>query len=225
MLNNIKINNNIEEEYVAEVIANKILEHLKKEESVLWLVPGGSAIKIAVLASRIISEEPHSNLVVSLTDERYGDVGHKDSNTKQLSDAGFSLPDAKIIPVLSNKSMEETSSDFTQSLERALKTSDYKIGFFGMGKDGHTAGILPNSEAVFADGLTCGYNTDTFKRITITFKAIEQLDEAVIYAVGEEKYPALKNLEGDLPLSEQPAQIYKKISKVTLFTDYNFNKK
>jgi len=53
---------------------------------VLWLVPGGSNIPIAVEAMDMIRKEMSGlslkYLTITLSDERYGSVGHKDSNWK-----------------------------------------------------------------------------------------------------------------------------------------------
>ena len=38
-----------------------------------------------------------------LTDERYGPVGHPDSNWSQLLQKGFDLPQAKLVPVLTGR--------------------------------------------------------------------------------------------------------------------------
>jgi 6-phosphogluconolactonase/glucosamine-6-phosphate isomerase/deaminase len=68
--------------------------------------------------------------------------------------------------------------------------------------------------------LVCGYDTPTFSRITITPKAIEKLDEAVVWMQGENKWNVLKDLEKDIDIKKQPAQILKKVPLLTIFTDY-----
>jgi 6-phosphogluconolactonase/glucosamine-6-phosphate isomerase/deaminase len=91
---------------------------------------------------------------------------------------------------------------------------------FGIGSDGHTAGILPRSSAVDEMRLAHGYDGGTFKRITMTRPAITQLDEAVIYTMGKDKWPVLDQLENDVAIDEQPAQILKQVPKVTIFNDH-----
>ena len=92
---------------------------------------------------------------------------------------------------------------------------------FGVGVVGHTAGILPDSEAVTIEDLVCSYDTTTFSRITITEKAILKFDEAVAFIKGEEKWGEVKNLlEEDIDVSKQPSQILKKVPLLTIFTDY-----
>lgn len=187
---------------------------------VLWLVPGGSSIVIAADVSRQLKPEDTNHLTISLTDERYGDVGHPDSNWQQLMNTGFQVGNAQVLPVLTGSDMGTTTTAYGKALQEAMSSADYRVGFFGMGADGHTAGILPNSPAVHDENFAASYDAGNFKRITMTPKAITYLDETVIYAVGEEKREALLNLNlENLPLETQPAQIHKQIQKCTIFND------
>jgi 6-phosphogluconolactonase/glucosamine-6-phosphate isomerase/deaminase len=203
---------------VTDYLSKALISHLDKGDAVLWLVPGGSAITIAVEVSKRLQGYDVSQLHVTLTDERYGEVGHPDSNWKQLTDAGFSLPGAQLHPVLTGTGRHETTVAFAEYLHARLQTTDFKIGLFGIGPDGHTAGILPNSPAAEGTGYAVDYEAN-FQRITMTFEAIRQLDEAVVYATGESKWPVLDALQTTLPLRDQPAQILKQV-KSTIFNDY-----
>ena len=155
-----------------------------------------------------------------LTDERYGSVGHRDSNWQQLLDKGFILPQAKLIPVLFGDDKKNTVEKFNQNLIKEFKKAEYKIGLFGVGVDGHTAGILPESEAILSLNLACGYDIPTFSRITITPKAKEKLDEVVVWAQGKDKWSVIKNLNKNSDIIKQPAQILKRVPLLTIFTDY-----
>jgi 6-phosphogluconolactonase/glucosamine-6-phosphate isomerase/deaminase len=203
-------------QYIASVISKKLAEGLK----VLWLVTGGSSIEVAALASSILKGGDLKNLRVTLTDERYGEVGHKDSNWQQLQNAGFSLPGAKLHPVLSGLGFEETYKNFDRFLISEMVSVNYRLGFFGIGPDGHTAGILPGSPAIGATTFAIGYEANEFMRITMTFPAIEKLDEAIVYATGEAKQPVLDQLEDEVALKMQPSQILKRVPKLTIFNDY-----
>lgn len=206
---------------VATFLAGAITPKLKKYKRVLLLIPGGSAIKVVIELARQLTKEnvPLDKLVLTLTDERYGPVGHTDSNWRQLNDSGLNLPGANLRPVLNGKSMAGTERDFEDFLRSQINEADYKIGFFGIGPDGHTSGVLPHSSAMHATNLVHGYDGGTFMRITTTPVAISMLDEAVVYAVGESKWPVLKELKAEKPIDEQPAQVLKNIPTVTIFSD------
>lgn len=207
-----------------EPVADYLVEVLERESDkgrrVLWLVPGGSSIAAAAAVSKRLTPSRLKSLTVTLTDERYGPVGHPDSNWRQLEEAGFSLPDAKSLPVLTGQNMADTVTYFANLLQKLLNENDFVLGFFGIGADGHTAGILPGSPAVHETAFAAGYDAGNFKRITMTPAAIARLDEAVVYAAGEAKWPVLDQLEADIPLEDQPAQALKQVRKVTIFDDY-----
>lgn len=205
---------------VVDCLLRVIGERLDQGQTVLWLVPGGSAIALAAAASQGLTAHDTSKLTVSLTDERYGLVGHADSNWQQLGQAGFHIPGAQLHPVLTGADLTATTQAFAAFLDTALETADYRLGFFGIGPDGHTAGILPGSPAVTATQSAAGYDGGQFQRITITPAAIKRLDEAVVYAVGEPKWPIFDQLETDIALEKQPAQILKQVPIVTIFNDY-----
>jgi 6-phosphogluconolactonase/glucosamine-6-phosphate isomerase/deaminase len=207
-------------EEVAKFVSSSISVQLNSGKKVLFLISGGSCLPIIVRIAEIIKESPHENLIVMLMDERYGDIEHSDSNWYQLMQKGFNLPQARLIPTLTGDDMITTANKFSEALNKGFQESDYKIGLFGIGPDGHTAGILPGSDAVNCQELVCSYVTPTYSRITMTFKAIEKLDEAVVFAQGENKWEVLKNLEKDIPLDIQPSEILKKVPLLTIFTDY-----
>lgn len=204
----------------AKYLADLISAQLRDGRRVLWLMSGGSAVAVAVEAARLLGAQDLARLTVSLIDERYGVVGHVNSNWTQLLAAGFDLPVATLHPVLTGAGQEATAADYEAFLyEQFGGAADYCVGLLGIGPDGHTSGILPHSPAVTATGLVCAYDGGGYQRITTTPVALDKLSEAVVYAVGEAKWPQLDRLETDLPLAEQPAQALKKLAKTTIFTD------
>ncbi|PIR68677.1 hypothetical protein COX93_01290 [Candidatus Nomurabacteria bacterium CG_4_10_14_0_2_um_filter_30_12] len=217
---NIALKNTKDIKEVSDFIASSILKQLDLDKKVLFFIAGGSSVSVAVAVANNLKKDLLSNLVVVLTDERYGEVSHKDSNFFQLIEKGFDIPQAKIIPVLNNDDKIITVEKFSKILGQELKKSDYKIALFGIGADGHVAGILPYSGAVYSEDLVYGYDTPTFSRITITPKVIKDLDEAIVWAQGENKWEALENLEKDIDINLAPAQILKKVPLLTIFTDY-----
>lgn len=208
---------------VVDYLVNTLIAKLTAGQHVLWLVPGGSAITIAAQVTEHLRHQtlPLNHLAVTLTDERYGPVGHPDSNWLQLQQAGFELPGSHLLPVLANTSLEATTQAFADTLATELDRANYRLGLFGIGPDGHTAGILPHAPATTATSLAAGYNGGKFQRITITAPAIARLDEAVVYAAGQAKWPILHQLATEnLTLDQQPAVALKQIPAVTIFHDY-----
>jgi 6-phosphogluconolactonase/glucosamine-6-phosphate isomerase/deaminase len=214
---NIKKNVGIEE--ISDFVATSINTKLEQGMNTLCFVSGGSVIPTQVLIAKKITKFPKGELVVILADERYGEVNHQDSNWFKLIQSGFDLPQAKLVPVLNGKNIFDTTEDFNDILKNELEKADYKIGIFGIGIDGHTAGILPHTGSVLSSDLAYTYKPDAFNRITITPKIIYTLDEAILYAMDDIKLPIIEKFKEDLMIEEQPAQALKKVPLLTVFTN------
>jgi 6-phosphogluconolactonase/glucosamine-6-phosphate isomerase/deaminase len=78
------------EDGIADLTAHLITE-LRAGKRVLWLLSGGSNIRAIVEVMDSIDDSLTPNLSLLLADERFGPVGHHDSNWQQLLDAGFGL--------------------------------------------------------------------------------------------------------------------------------------
>lgn len=207
-------------EPVATYLADAISTHLGAGERVLWLVSGGSGVQVGLRAAALLAGRDLSRLSVALTDERYGLVGHPDENWQQLLDGGFALPAATLYRTLTGDDRRTTTQKFGTWLDEQLTQADYRIGLFGVGTDGHTAGIKPGSPAIESTEVAVDFTGEDFERITMTLPAIERLDEVVLQAFGDAKLPVLMQLlHEDLPLDTQPAQVLKRVPRCTLFTD------
>jgi 6-phosphogluconolactonase/glucosamine-6-phosphate isomerase/deaminase len=206
-------------EPVAAYLAATISTKLQNDKKVLWLVPGGSAMLAAAGASKaIIGVE--SSLFISLTDERPGKVGHDESNWKQLQEVGFNYSNREYYEVLQDRSSEEEVTNFDAWLEHTLEVCDYKIGLFGIGPDGHTAGILPSTPEKFGKPFVAFFDDGQRQRISITSDAIAKLDEAVIYISGEDKAGLIDLLQSDNDPITFPAEYLKAAGTLTIYNNW-----
>lgn len=203
-------------------LAGRLTRELQSGRQVLWLLSGGSNIAASVQIIKLVPKELSGQLRISLADERYGPVGHDDSNWAQLLRAGFEAKDAKLEPLLeAGKSFEETVSKFEALIAGAFANRVSVIAQLGIGDDGHIAGILPKSAgAEPTDKLAVGYRSDPFTRISLSFTAIRRLTAGYAFAFGASKRAALTSLiHTDLPLAEQPAQILKQLNEAYVYND------
>jgi len=202
-------------------IAERLQRELASGQRVLWLVSGGSNVPACVTVMQRLPAELTPGLSITLCDERYGVVGHADSNWDQLEQAGFDGKQAHLLPVLEGDlSLEATAARYTKLVEAALTQADSIVAQLGMGADGHIAGILPGSAAVSARGLVCGYQAPPYQRLTLTFPALRQLTAAYVLAFGAAKHQALRDLQAKaLPLDQQPAQILKELTEAYIYND------
>ena len=202
------------------VLREYLQNALDQGQKVLWLMSGGS--NIVITADILRQLHGTQNLTLAQVDERYGPVGHPDSNWQQLLDSGAPLDGVTLVPILHNPldSMHQAAADYEAKLQKLLKTADISIAQLGMGTDGHIAGILPGTESVQAAGLVTSYQTEQFDRITLTFNGLDQVQELWLFAYGQDKKPRLEALQNqDLSLSEQPAQYLKRHPRVVVYND------
>lgn len=206
-------------EQAATAVAKSLHSQLQTGKSVLWLLSGGSSLRIATEAVKQLTQTDTTNLYVTLTDERYGPIGHKDENWQQLLDSGFRMQNAQLYRPLTGGTLAHTTTDFNTWLEQTVALTDYKLGIFGIGADGHTAGIKPHSPAVTSQQFAASFKGSDFTRITITPVVMGLLDEIVIQASGADKQTILEEiLSSDAPTDAQPAQLLKNIHRSTLYT-------
>ncbi len=205
-----------------EDLALRIAEELNSGKKVLWLLTGGSSIPSSVRALQIIKEKVSdlTNLTVTLTDERYGDVGHKDSSWQKLIDSGFDFQSVRAIPVNAGLSFDETAYAWEKKVGEAFGTCDIVIAQFGVGADLHIAGILPESPAASDKGLVSYYRSGMYERITLTFDAILLVHVAYVFIFGEAKREVVSELRScSDPISMKPANILKSLPEVFVYSD------
>lgn len=204
--------------------AKKIFSLISEQKKVLWLICGGSNIPIAVevmnLLRQNLSVSDLERLTIMQTDERYGPVGHIDSNWQQMLDQNFSIIGIKTHPILRNHSLIKTVQEFGDDVNNYFAKADVIVGQFGIGPDGHIAGILPHSECAHSKDLTCGYQSDPFTRISLSFPSLKKIHLAYVYVFGLSKKEAIDNLVNkDLSPDDEPAQILKQIQEVYFYSD------
>jgi len=205
---------------VVEFVAQLLTDAIEQNKRIVWLVSGGSCIPLAVGVQAYIGDRAtHAGLDVLLMDERYGDVGHKGSNSAQLKDAGFNVDSVSYTEVLDGSTIDETTERFAHTLDELKHKADVVIGLFGMGADGHTSGLLPGNSLMESEVSAGHFEGPDFPRITTTPRFLRNVTHAVLYAVGEKKWPALERINDDGSASELPVRIVRSCENLTIFSD------
>jgi len=171
-------------EAATHAIAQSICDGLFAGKRVLWLVSGGSNLAVEKDVMDIVrnhADEKLAGLAILPIDERYGPAGHKDSNVQALRDAGFDPGVATLVDVLMhNTPFDQTISFYNEVAATALSSASVIIGQFGMGSDGHIAGIKPESPATEPDESTvAGYEWDDYVRMTLMPAGYDQFSSSV----------------------------------------------
>lgn len=203
-------------------LTNSLARELANGRHVLWLISGGSNIGLVVDVMKQLPSDNQHLLSVMLADERYGEVGHPDSNFQQLLNAGFNPGEAQVIEILQpGLSFFDTEQRFKSLANEHFDQADVIIAQLGIGGDGHIAGILPHSPAAREEiELVKAYESQPYKRLSLTFPALRRVNLAYVFAFGESKLGALTNLRHkQLSLNDQPSQILKQINEAYVYND------
>lgn len=127
-------------------------------------------------------------------DERSVPPTDSESNYKMAMDAGFAkmpIPKEQIIRMRAEENIEENALAY----EKILRPLDLVI--LGMGEDGHTASLFPQTEALKAKNRLVVANYVPQKntwRMTLTYEAINSAQNIVIYVIGASKKQTLKEI-------------------------------
>ena len=199
------------EQSLIEDIAHAIVRAAEKGK-VLYLASGGSSLPLSVAALHTVPASLRAQVTVTLTDERFGPVGHTDSNWQQMREAGFDPDGFVSLEVLREASLTRDASaqEFEEKLRAALAHADTVIALFGIGADHHIAGILPRSDAArMSEHFVTAYDAGAYERITITPPVFPNIDKAFVYAKGEAKRESIDSLTLDRSYIEHPNQLIK----------------
>lgn len=190
----------------------------------LWLLSGGSSIGYEVAVAKKLSLSTKSHIHVALVDERFVPIGSKDSNWFQLEESGFEFNSfASATPILKPELKAfECAKQYDEELDELFSMCKGSIGVYGIGADGHTAGIKPtNDPESFIEfsgpSLVLSYQGDDFSRITTTAKVVRHLSQVVVLAAGRQKQPLLSALSKQTQPHKMPAQLLKEAENVVIF--------
>lgn len=202
----------------------------------LFLLAGGSS---EAIYPHIRAEFLGSHMTLTVSDERlstdpgahnFGQVAETEfyRNAKNRNCAFIN------ITPFPNETVEGLGKRFDKALKdwRDANPEGRIVMTQGIGKDGHTCGIMPfpgddkKFNEFFDDKIrwAVGYDAEGRNeyplRATVTLPFLREVDESIVYAVGGSKHGALKDiLERSQKLNDVPAFILREMKKVTVFTD------
>lgn len=191
------------------LIVEKIQSAIAQRGTCTIALSGGSTPK-PIYEAIAGHDLPWDNLHVFWGDERYVAPDHPDSNQRMAREAWLDrvpFPPENLHPMPSQgQDPESDAQAYDQHLQAFFglesgQFPQFDIMLLGMGDDGHTASLFPQTEAleVCDRSVTVG-NKDGDPRITLTVPVLN-LSRTIIFAVaGENKQAALAQVfapEGD----------------------------
>ena len=163
-----------------------------------------------------------SKILITMADDRWVDVSHKDSNERLVKDLML-RNHAKNAKFVSLKSACTSASDGAMELEYSFpKISSFSLVILGMGADGHTASLFPNTESLRQGiDLNCSQqfiasmpNDAPHMRISMTASRLLAADEIIIHITGDKKRKVLDKAFSGTDAAEIPVRIILNQTKV-----------
>lgn len=204
----------------AQRIVDAAREAIDLFDSFTLFLSGGSTPKpmYELLASDDYADQiAWQKVQMFIVDERCVPQDHADSNYRMIAEALLTkvpLPRDNIYRMKGEIDPNEAAKEYGLMLKEKFNEFGPDMIILGMGADGHTASLFPNSTAVdeikhrcvahYVENSTTGQSW----RITLTAPFINTAKQIVVVAAGANKAAALQQvLEGDRNPKKYPLQL------------------
>lgn len=205
----------------AETLANVFRDSVREHGKFYLALSGGSTPKqLYQYLVRHYDDLPWSDAEIFFGDERCVPPDDSQSNFRMASESMLDelpIPASQIHRIEGELAPEVAASHYQETLKalpsNAADFPIFDLVLLGMGPDGHTASLFPESDLINESQQTVG--TDYIEkmgnwRISLTFPVINAARHRLVLVGGEEKAPVIDNLM----LSQWPDTRYP-IARVT----------
>ncbi len=147
---------------------------------------------------RLLAEMPQAidwtKVFLFWGDERAVPPTHPDSNYHAAMQSGFAslpIPANQIFRMQAEKTpLEQHAADYEALIKKHLGARLFDLVMLGVGEDGHTASLFPDTAALAIEDHLVAANFVPQKntwRMTLTYPCIQQSQKIAIYALGASK--------------------------------------
>lgn len=193
----------------------------REHRSFTVALPGGSTAKAlyALLSSNARRTQVNwSKIEFFFGDERAVPPDHPDSNYRLVSESLFrpaGVPSGQVHRMKGELEDLDAAAELYGTELRALANEDlpqFDLVLLGLGADGHTASLFPNSEVLQERTRWVRPVFDAPKppprRLTLTVPVLNAARQVIFLVAGEEKAPVVREvLRGDAPGEQYPAKL------------------
>lgn len=136
-------------------------------------------------------------------DERAVGPADEESNFRNALDNGFSatdIPTTQLFRMVAENNIEKNAQAYDQFLTTELKNEPIDIIILGMGPDGHTASLFPNTQALNETKRKVVANEVPQKkcsRMTMTLPFLNQAKNLMFLVTGKDKSEMLNEVLSD----------------------------
>jgi 6-phosphogluconolactonase len=188
----------------------------KKKGTISIALSGGSTPEPIYKLLKSSKKLPWNRIHIFLVDERYVPINHPDSNYGMIIKALGKTQIQKLknfthfhTELSITACLKKYSTDL-QASAKGKNAPSFDLTILGIGPDGHTASLFPETTALTTRQPVAHTTTTAFKvkdRLTITFPVILKSKTLLILMKGQEKIPTLKELtEGKKTATGFPAK-------------------
>nr|WP_298968608.1 6-phosphogluconolactonase [uncultured Halomonas sp.] len=201
-------------EQLAEAVFQALQEDLSHQDRALLVVSGGST-PVPFFKALAAKSLPWERLDITLADERWVGEESPDSNARLVREHLLqgAASAANFIPLTCDASTPEEGVE-TVAQQAASLAWPASVVILGMGGDGHTASLFPDSReldlALATDELLVAVRTPSQPQPRITFSAdrLHQARRHFLHITGDDKRAVLaKALNGD-DVRQLPVRVF-----------------
>lgn len=167
---------------------------------------GGSTPK--AIYTQLASEDNRKKIdwekvLLFWSDERAVPPESDESNYRMAMESGFGhlpLLEENIFRMPADEDLEEGALEYEKILKKKLPNGRFDLVMLGMGEDGHTASLFPQTHGLHAKQRLVIANYVPQKntwRMTLTFDCINQGRNIVVYVLGKDKAAMVKRIFQD----------------------------
>ncbi|MGB3183439.1 MAG: 6-phosphogluconolactonase [Cyclobacteriaceae bacterium] len=194
------------QEEVARAVAYELITEAGKNEKLYIALSGGSTPKVLfrLLATEYHDKADWNNIHFFWGDDRCVAPDHVDSNygmTKRLFFDKVNYPEANIHRVQGELNPEDANDAYANDIESLVPVKEglprFDMTILGMGEDGHTASIFPDSLKLLSDDIitaVASHPKTGQKRITLSGKVINNSRRTIFLVTGEGKAEKVKEI-------------------------------
>lgn len=181
----------------AKTFARVVGEVLEKNDICRLAISGGSTPKEMF---GIIANEHNidfERVKVFFVDDRTVPPTHNDSNYKMANETLFkaNIPRENIFRYETELAPEEAAAKYSETIEKEFntKTPAFDIIFLGMGEDGHTASLFPETKGLDMGGIAIANEVPALNtwRLTLTKETINRANNIFFLIGGASKADVL----------------------------------